>query len=221
MRSTTTSANHPEHFADLLELLGDVPLERIMARPAPGTATEADVVAAMERPRKRLCELVRGVLLEKVMGLKESRIGGIVFHHMESYLEVHDLGIAVPADGPLRLFPGLVYIPDVSFISDEQLVDGDLPEDSIPDLFPDLAVEVLSKGNTKREIERKLKDYFRAGTRVVWLIDRRKQIADVYTSPKKHTRLTKDQNLDGGDVLPGFHLPLRTLFAPRRRKNKS
>ena len=84
---------------------------------------------------------------------------------------------------------------------------------AIPDLAPDLAVEVLSEGNTKQEMERKLKDYFFAGVRLVWYIDVKKRTVEVYTSPDQGVTLTEGQNLDGGDVLPGFRLPLRQLFA--------
>ena len=93
-----------------------------------------------------------------------------------------------------------------------------MPDVAIADLYPNLAVEVLSRGNTKGEMDRKLRDYFRAGTESVWLIDPKKQIADVYTSPKKHKRLTKDMALNGGDLLPGFVLPLKTVFARRAKK---
>ena len=80
-------------------------------------------------------------------------------------------------------------------------------------LAPDLAVEVLSEGNTKGEMERKLKDYFFAGVRLVWYIDLKKRTAAVYTSPDEGATLTEDQSLDGGAVLPGFRLSLRKLFA--------
>jgi Uma2 family endonuclease len=207
-----TSETKSETLAELVQSLGRIPLTRIMAIPAPGTATEEDVLAALEATHKRLFELIDGVLVEKDMGARESLIGGLIFHQIRLYLDSHDLGIALPADGALRVFPGRVYIPDVSFVSYAQLPEGELPEAGIPDLFPDLAVEVISKGNTRGEIIRKRAGYFRAGTQLVWLIDHRKQIADVYTSPKDHTHLTLDMALDGGDLLPGLSIPLKSLF---------
>ena len=67
--------------ADLLHHLGDVPAGRVRLEPVPGTATEHDVVTVHDR-ENRLCELVDGVLVEKVMGFDESRLrrvpGGIV-----------------------------------------------------------------------------------------------------------------------------------------------
>jgi Uma2 family endonuclease len=80
-------------------------------------------------------------------------------------------------------------------------------------LYPDLAVEVLSKSNTEKEMKRKLREYFEAGTRLVWLVDPKARTVRVYTSPRKFKLLTEDQTLDGGEVLPGFELSLRKLFA--------
>ena len=82
---------------------------------------------------------------------------------------------------PLKLMPRLVRIPDVSFISWDQLPAHEYPNDPIPELHPDIAVEVLSEGNTEEEMRRKVKEYFFAGTRLVWL--RRSRHAD---SPGLH-----------------------------------
>ena len=72
MRTAALSPPTIETLADLLDRLGGVPPERIRFRPYPGTATEADVLAALEAPDKRLYELVDGVLVEKAMGSSES-----------------------------------------------------------------------------------------------------------------------------------------------------
>ena len=109
--------------------------------------------------------------------------------------------------------PGQVRIPDVAFVSWERLPGKVVPDVAIPDLAPDLAIEVLSEGNTEKEMERKLKDYFFAGVRLVWYIDIKKRTAEVYTSPDQSETVTEEQSLDGGEVLPGFRLPLRKLFA--------
>ncbi|HEV3167670.1 MAG TPA: hypothetical protein VGZ22_26940 [Isosphaeraceae bacterium] len=68
---TTISTPTFETVADLIEHLGGIPARRVWLRPAPGTATEADVIAIEER-ENRLCELVDGVLVEKDMGFLES-----------------------------------------------------------------------------------------------------------------------------------------------------
>ena len=64
--------------ADLLHRLGDIPPERILMRPPPGTATEKDVIESLEAPRKRICELVEGVLVEKPMGAGEALYAPVI-----------------------------------------------------------------------------------------------------------------------------------------------
>jgi Uma2 family endonuclease len=199
-------------IADLLKRLGNIPPERVWFRPLPGTATEQDVLD-IEARENRLCELVDGVLVEKTAGYYESRVAGLVFHFIELFLMRHDLGIVLAPDGTLRLMPGLVRIPDVSFISWRKFPNRELPAEPIPDLVPDLAVEVLSEGNTSEEMRRKLREYFKVGVRLVWLIDPATRTAEVYTSARKKTAISVDGALDGGTVLPGFRLTLQELFA--------
>jgi Uma2 family endonuclease len=107
----------------------------------------------------------------------------------------------------------LVRTPDVSFISWDRLPDRKLPAEPIPDLVPDLAVEVLSATNTAEEMRLKLKDYFKAGVSLVWFIDPATQTAEAFTSPKKKTSIGRGGSLDGGRVLPGFRLTLESLLA--------
>ena len=178
-------------IAELLHRLGDIPPGRVRLRPTPGEATERDLL----KPDGRLCELVEGVLMEKAMGYKRHRLGEVT-----------------GADGAMRLMPGLVRIPDIAFISRRNLPRKGEPRHPIPDLAPDLAVEILSKANTKAEMKRKLREYFEAGVRLVWLIDPRTRPALVHTSTKASTKLVEGQSLDGGDVLPGFAVPLAELF---------
>ncbi len=123
-------------------------------------------------------------------------------------METHDLGFSLGADGTFRLRPGLVRIPDVSFVSWERLSTNELPDEPIPDMAPDLAVEVLNAGNTVREMDRKGGAYFQAGVRLVWLIDPKKRTETVYTRPGRKSRVPEDGSLRGGEVLPGFSLPL-------------
>jgi Uma2 family endonuclease len=87
-----------------------------------------------------------------------------------------------------------------------------VPHDDIADLAPDLAVEVLSEGNTKQEMARKLDDYFAAGVRLVWHLDPKTATAQCYTSPEASVLVKANESLDGGAVLPGFTLCLDKLF---------
>jgi Uma2 family endonuclease len=218
--TTRTPVEVPEEgtLAELLYRLGDVPPERIRMRPAPGTAREQDVIKALEAADKRLYELVDGVLVEKAMGTREALLAGIILHWLWDFLEQHDLGQPLGADGALRLMPKLVRIPDVSFVSWERLPGRELPDQPIADLVPDLAVEVLSERNTKGEIQRKLRDYFLAGVRLVWVIQPRTQTAEVYRERDRKNRVGKTGVLDGENVLPGFKLALSELFARAHRK---
>ena len=200
--------------ADVFEEFGAIPAHRIRSDPAPGTATEQDVLDIHER-EKRLCELVDGVLVEKTMGFYESRVAVVLIQVLANYVEQHELGIVVGADGMMRLAPGLVRIPDVSFISAERLPDGRTPQDPLPNLVPDMAVEILSRGNTRKEMTRKLRDYFSLGVRLVWFVDPPTRSVRVYTGlgAGEEGTITLEQNLDGGVVLPGLTLPVRELFA--------
>lgn len=209
----------PETLGDLVKQLG-VPAARIRLRPPPGTARVQDVVTAMEAPRKRLCELVDGTLVEKPMGALESMFAVKIGGHMDRHAERHDLGVVLGESGALRLLPTLVRIPDVSFISWDRIPGQEFPTAPVPTLIPDLAVEVISESNTPKEMARKLREYFDVGVRLAWLIYPKTQTAEVYTSPTAVRRIPKNGVLDGGNLLPGFRLPLKSLFARAKRRAK-
>jgi Uma2 family endonuclease len=192
----------------LLQRLDDIPPERIRLHPTPGTATERDLL----KPEGRLCELVDGILVEKTMGFVESMLTMELGAIITVFVKRNRLGIVSGTDGMVRLLPGLIRLPDIAFISWDRLPGRKAPTTPILDLAPDLAVEVLSRSNTKKEIKRKLAEYFEAGVRVVWLIDPRSRTVVVQTSPTKGTKLDESQKLEGGDVLPGFSLPLAEMF---------
>ncbi len=212
--STSTAVDSPETIADLLERLGDVPPNRVRMHPAPGTATEADVVR-IEARENRLFELIDGVLVEKGMGFRESLLAGAILTALSIWVEARNLGVVAGADGMMKLIPGQVRIPDVAFVSWARFPDGKIPQAPIPLLAPDLAVEVLSESNTKREMARKTDEYFDAGVRLVWIVDPKSRTVTVFTGPAQFTVLGSDQILDGGQVLPGFTLSLRKLFAEK------
>ncbi len=214
VRSRRTSVSDPSiaTVADLLKSLGEIPAERVRWNPLPGTATERDLLRTNERKEGAICELVDGTLVEKTMGSGESELAIVIASAILMFVRNRKLGIVLGADGTLRLKPGLVRVPDVSFISWDRLPGRKRPIDPIPALAPDLAVEVLSKSNTKAEIERKLNEYFEAGTRLAWIVDPKKKTVRVHTSATTFTTLSGDESLDGGDVLPGFRLPLADIF---------
>ena len=197
-------------LADLLDRFGPIPAERIRTNPPPGTATEQDVIDIEER-ESRLCELVDGVLVEKTVGIYESYLAARLVQVLSDFVHEQGLGIVLGADGMMRLTPGLVRIPDTSFISWNQLPGRRVPRVAIADVAPDLAVEVFSPSNTSREMERKRQEYLAAGVRLVWYVFPEQQEVHVY-SADRHDVLTIDQAISGGDVLPGFTLPLWQLF---------
>jgi Uma2 family endonuclease len=204
-------------LADLLEHLGGVPPNRVRLCPAPGTATEDDVVR-IEREEDRLCELVDGVLVDKVLGFPKSKLTAWIGHLLISYLETNDMGEVAGPNGTMRLRPGLVRAPDVSFISHQRMAECPNPDASIPDLAPDLAVEVLAEGHTPGEMERKRKDYFLAKARLVWIVDRRSRTVQAWTAVDQFVILTEGQELTGEPVLPGLRLPVARIFAKTKEK---
>ena len=71
---------------------------------------------------------------------------------------------------------------------------------------------MLSEGNTKSEMARKVREYFEAGVILVWLIDPRKRTARIFSTVEKSVLVRAHQELDGGEVLPGFVLILSDLL---------
>jgi Uma2 family endonuclease len=218
--ATETTISAPETLADLIANLGGIPLERILIKPPLGRATEKDVIAARAGPTKRLCELIDGVLVEKALGSKESLFAAYIVRLLGNFVDEDDLGIVLGADGMLRLRPGLVRIPDVSFIPWHRIPGEEVTDDPIAAYVPDLAVEVLSPSNTRAEIDRKLREYFETGTRLAWVIQPKTQTAEVYTSPTDFHRVAKTGSLDADPVLPSFALSLPDLFSRTRSRRK-
>ncbi|MDX1968525.1 MAG: Uma2 family endonuclease [Planctomycetaceae bacterium] len=197
-----------ETLADLVQRLGDVPLTRIRLQPPPGTATEEDVL----RAGKPWCELIDGVLVERAMRYFEGRLATVLAFFLERWLTTNDLGY-VNGEGALtRLEYGNVRVPDVSFVNWNRVADHRVPQDPICGVSPNLAVAVLSKTNTHREIERKRQEYFEAGVDLVWIIEPELVTVEVWTSAKECRILDRHDVLDGGAVLPGFRLPIHELF---------
>jgi Uma2 family endonuclease len=198
-------------LVDLTALFGPMPAWRIRTAPKPGTATEEDVLE-IEAREHRLCELVDGVLVEKTMGYWESYLAAELARVLGNFVRPRLLGIVTGEAGMTRLFPGLVRIPDAAFAAREKFPDGRVPREPIPTLVPDLVAEVLSKSNTAEEMSAKLADYFHAGVRLVWYIDPRQRTVQVFAGPTTSHLLCESDTLTGGDVLPGFALPLRDFF---------
>jgi Uma2 family endonuclease len=211
MSARTAALANTKTLAELLHRLGDVPPERVRFNPVPGTATVADVLR-IEEDENRLCELIDGVLVEKPMGFTESRIAVLICTALQTFVEKHDLGIVTGESGMIRMPSNLVRIPDVAYFAWRHFPRRQLPNEGAPEIAPDLAVEVLSKSNTPREMERKLGEYFAAGVRLVWFVDPKTQSVTVYTSPTQSSVIESDGSLSGDKVLPRFTLRVAQLF---------
>ncbi len=206
--------------ADLAADLGDVPIDRILLEPAPGRATARDLLRLVEVD-KFLCELVDGALVEKPMGFEESSLSLWLAHQIRIYLTANNIGELFGSDGPFRLAPKLIRLPDLAFVRWENLPDeAEWP--AIGNLAPDLAVEVISPSNTRKEMARKRREYFRAGTTLVWEVFPRRRKIEVYTSTEERRVLGIGDVLEGGELLPEFRLPLHIVFGrpgrPRRKR---
>jgi len=153
------------------------------------------------------------------MGIRESLLAMALARILGTYVKQHDLGFISGTDGTMEILSGLVRMPDVAFISWERFPSGRVPDDVVLHLAPDLAVEVLGAGNTAKEMERKRREYFEAGVRLVWIINPKERNALVYTSNDAGTLLDENSVLSGGRVIPGFELRLSELFAELNRKN--
>jgi Uma2 family endonuclease len=217
MATLTTAPSGTLTLADLLEQLGGISPARVLLRPAPGQAAVGDLIE-LDRREKRRCELVDGALVEKAMGLRESLLALALGGILRQFVVPQNLGIVTGEAATMLLFPGLVRMPDVAFISWDRIPGRQIPSEPVPALVPDLAVEVLSEGNTPAEMARKRREYFDAGVLLVWQIDPKSRTVAVYTGPEQATILDESRTLDGGDVLPGFALPLRELFAELDRQ---
>ncbi|MGO9467798.1 MAG: Uma2 family endonuclease [Isosphaeraceae bacterium] len=202
----------PPTMDAIIERLGRIPLSRVLSHPAPGLATEADLIEA-QRKYDRLYELIDGILVEKGMGFAESVLAGALIEILRKFVIPRNLGLVSTPDGMFRLFGGLVRIPDVAFTAWERLPDRKVPKTPIPSLAPDLAVEILSESNTGAEMERKRGEYFASGVRLIWEVDPEARTVAVYTPDGLVEILGASQQLDGRDVLPGFTLDLGKFFA--------
>jgi Uma2 family endonuclease len=212
MATATLTPLDVETVGDLIARLGGIDPVRIRWKPTPGTATEKDLLDVVDGDDRRLCELVDGTLVEKAVGTEQSLLAATLIVFLGAFVRAHRLGKVGAPDGLMRMLEGNVRMPDVFFIARERW--RALPDRraAVTELSPDLAVEVLSKKNTRREMARKRREYFASGTRLVWQIDPRRRTLAVYTSPTDHVTLTEADTLGGGDLLPGFTLPLAELF---------
>ncbi len=199
------------NLSDILIDLGSIPIERVRLDPKPGSATIDDVVRINNQGG--MCELVDATLVEKAMGWRESLLAVALSRLLSEFVSNNNLGLVSGADGFMRILRSQVRGPDVAFVSWERLPDGKVPDVAVPEIVPDLAIEVLSEGNTYAEMARKRREYFHAGVKQVWMVDPRERTVAVYTDIMRYELLNEDAYLSGGDVLPGLAISLAQVFA--------
>lgn len=162
-----------------------------------------------------LYEVVDGRIVEiPPMGAFEVELASILQNWMGPFALSNRLGRVVTE----MLFVidsarGRERRPDVAFVSHGRWpIDRRAPKAAAWEVVPDLAIEIISPTNRGYDDAIKLEEYFRAGTRLVWVVYPPTSKVYVYDSPTSVRILARGDDLDGGAVLPGFRLSLATLF---------
>jgi len=167
-------------------------------------------------------ELIDGELREVSPCFDDpSRIGVRMSSPLFAFVEEQELGEVFGADGGFRLSvdPDTVFAPDVAFVSIERIPADHNFQSFFPGA-PDLAVEVGSISNTRPEVDDKVRRYFLAGGRLVWAARPRSKTVEVHRPGREPEVLRVGDVLDGEDVLPGFRLPVKSIFQEPRRSGR-
>jgi Uma2 family endonuclease len=160
-------------------------------------------------------ELVKGELRQmSPSGWKHGMVVVNITLLLGQYVKTNRLGVCFGAETGFKIEsdPDTVRAPDLGFISRERIPDGGVSKSFWPGP-PDLAVEVVSPGDTRREVNEKVADWLEAGAQAVWVINPKQRGVTVYRSMTDVTRLSEEDELDGGDVVPGFHCKVSEIFA--------
>ena len=177
--------------------------------------TTADELIRLPRGQFRY-ELINGEL--KVMspsGYPHGRITARLTAPLTQFVLDHELGEVSGAETgfKLTLNPDTVLAPDIAFISKERLEEVGEPEGYWPGP-PDLAVEVLSPGDSAREVKEKISQWFSFGAKQVWIVNPKDSSVTVYRSPSNTTTFSGSDYLEAQDLLQGFRVSLNRIFGP-------
>lgn len=206
----------PSNAADLLALidrLGGIDPARVHLSPRPGTATVKDLLRVNEAKNGAICELIDRTLVEKAVGAESDYIAILIATYLNNFVLPRRLGAVFGSQTGLRMVESNIRLPDVSYLCQARWLEWLALRQAVVPFAADLAVEVLSKSNTRAEMKRKRREFFASGTRLVWEVNPRRQTIVVYTSFTKRRTLSTADTLDGGDVLPGFTLKVAELFS--------
>ena len=159
-------------------------------------------------------ELQAGMLVsEPLPGFRHGRVAGNVAGLLRDHVRPRGLGVVLVSDTGFVLArrPDTVRGPDVAFVSRARREAAGDPVGAFPGA-PDLAVEVVSPSNTRPALHAKIADYLAGGTRLVWLVDPERETVTVYRSLLSPRILCRGDDLDGEDVIPGFHAAVADVF---------
>lgn len=129
------------------------------------------------------------------------------------HVKINNLGACSGAETGFKIAsdPDTVRAPDLAFVSRERIPEGD-PTKRFFVGAPDLVVEVLSPGDSYTEVEEKAEEWLAAGARAVWVLNPKRRGVSVYRSLTDVTRLSEGDELDGGEVVPGFRCKVSEIF---------
>ena len=159
-------------------------------------------------------ELVRGELLSmSPAGSEHGVVVGMLFLLVANFVKRLDLGLVFGAETGFLIHhdPDTVRAPDIAFVRHERVPAGGIPQGFWPNA-PDLAVEVVSPGDTVREVDEKVTDWLEAGSLAVWVVNPRRKTVTVYLGAGEIEALGANQTLDGGKTLPGFRCTVSEVF---------
>ena len=159
-------------------------------------------------------ELCKGELVPMTpVGIRHSAIVGRLGEFLSRHVRENRLGI-IGMEGGFKLGkePQTTRAPDLHFISKARLAKEGITE-KFAEYPPDLAVEVISPEDKASDVLRKVEEYLSAGVPLVWTVDPIIQRVAAYRSLQDVRILTPDQELDGGEILPGFHIKVAEIFA--------
>jgi len=167
-----------------------------------------------QMPNLPRCELVKGELIMMSPG---GFYHGAIIDNLEflltKHVREHKLGRVVGAETGFLLSrnPDTVRGADIAFVSAARLPVGEQPAGYFPGA-PDLAVEVMSPGDTLAEVEDKVDDYLNAGARNVWVVNPRRRTVTIHAPGVPPVMLREAEMLEGGDVVPGFKCLVSEIF---------
>lgn len=160
-------------------------------------------------------ELIDGELVEMTpSGSGASSVATTFTLFLGNHVRPRKLGKIYGADGGFVVFAGrqIVRVPDAAFVRAERLPSEEEQEKFLR-LAPDLVVEVVSPYDRAVEVLDKAMMWLQAGVRLVWVADRRLGTVTVYAPDSSARVLRHGEELDGGDVLPGFKVAVAELFS--------